>query len=195
MRAHSLLSYYLYGRYITLTTSFLPFGLIVSSIRRIFCRRITAQKVLFSRQTVFLNSRSNSRVATHIFYCLSTQKPVVESRTQGSRPRPRTQKNFGAKAKDRSSRGQGLRTQAQVFSKKRRLSKNFFKQSQKKSLQKFFSGEKRSSNFFFRQFPLEENQKRSSQIFCKVSGAFQQNFNGSKNCAVLEPRTRQFSMT
>ena len=65
--------------------------------------------------------------------------PEVESRTQGSRPR--TQKNFEAKAKDRPSRGQGPRTQTQVFSKKK-----------KKGLQKFFS------NKFFR-------QKRSSKNF------------------------------
>ena len=49
------------------------------------------------------------------------------------------------------------RTQAQVFSKKN-FSKNFFKQSQKKDLQKIF----------FRRFSLEENKKRSSQIFCEV---------------------------
>ena len=55
----------------------------------------------------------------------------VESRTQGSRPRPRTQKKSEAKAKDslsedRHSRGQGPRTQAQVLSKKKKgLHKNF----------------------------------------------------------------------
>ena len=45
------------------------------------------------------------------------EKPEVESRTQGSRPRPRTQKKFEARtafprtdtleAKDRNARGQG----------------------------------------------------------------------------------------
>ena len=35
--------------------------------------------------------------------------------------------------------------------------------------------------------------KRSPQIFHKVSGVFQRNFNCSKNSAVLEPRTGQFS--
>ena len=38
-------------------------------------------------------------------------------------------------------------------------------------------------------------QKRCSQIFREVSGVFQQNFNGSKNSAVLEPRKGQFSRT
>ena len=59
----------------------------------------------------------------------------VESRTQGSRPRPRTQKKSEAKAKDRlsedrHSRGQGQecsrpRTQPQVFCKKKGLQKSF----------------------------------------------------------------------
>ena len=111
----------------------------------------------------------------------------VEQRIRGSRPRPRTQKNFEAKAKDRPSRGQGQTkdTGAGVLQTKRRSSKVFFKRSQEKGLQKFF----------FRRLLLEENKKRSSQIFCDVSGAFQQNFNGSKNSAVLEPRTGQFSRT
>ena len=38
-------------------------------------------------------------------------------------------------------------------------------------------------------------QKRYLQIFREVSGDFQQNFNNSKNSAVLEPRTGQFSRT
>ena len=58
------------------------------------------------------------------------QLSEVESRTQGSRPR--TQKHFDAKAKDKPSRGQGQgpRTQTQVFSKKK-FSKIFFRRSQK----------------------------------------------------------------
>ena len=53
----------------------------------------------------------------------------VESRTQGSRPR--TQKKSEAKDKDRNARGQGQgpRTQPQVFSKKKRFSKKFFRPS------------------------------------------------------------------
>ena len=58
--------------------------------------------------------------------------PEVESRTQGSRPRPRTQKNSLARAMDKPSRSWGPWTQAQVFSKKR-SSKNFYMQ---KGLQK-----------------------------------------------------------
>ena len=64
-------------------------------------------------------------------------------------------------------------------SRKKVFKKIFQATSKKRSSKKFFR-RKRSSNFFFRRFPLEENKKRSSQIFCEVSGAFQQNFNVSK---------------
>ena len=70
----------------------------------------------------------------------------MESRTQGSRPR--TQKKF---------RGQGPRTQTQMFSKK-----------------------ERSSKIFLGVLYLRKPKKRSLQIFCKVSGVFQRNFNDSK---------------
>ena len=69
----------------------------------------------------------------------------MESRTQGSRPRPRTQKKSEAKdslSENRHSRGQGQgpRTQAQVLSKKKkRSSQKFFKRSpQKNVFQKSF---------------------------------------------------------
>ena len=38
-------------------------------------------------------------------------------------------------------------------------------------------------------------QNRCSQFFREVSGVFQQNFNGSKNSAVLEPKKEKFSRT
>ena len=41
--------------------------------------------------------------------------------------------------------------------------------------------------------PSEENKKRFLQIFREVSGLFQRNFDCSKNSAVLERRTGQFS--
>ena len=124
-------------------------------------------------------------------YC----RAEVESRTQGSRPRPSTQKNF--EAKDRTSRGQGQapRIQTQVFSKKKVFKKLFQAISEKRGLKIFFSGEIGLQKIFFRRSPREENKKRSSQIFREVSGVFQQNFNGSKNSAVLEPRTGQFLRT
>ena len=104
----------------------------------------------------------------------------VESRTQGSRPRPRTQKKYEAKAKDspsedRTSRGQGQecsrprpRTQAASVLQKKKVFKNFFFN---------FSG---------------DLQKKDLQKF--FSGNLQ-NFNNSKNSAVLQPRTGQFSRT
>ena len=76
----------------------------------------------------------------------------MESRTQGSRPRPRTQKKFEAKdslSEDRHSRGQEQEcsrprprtkdTSASALQKKKRSSQKFFRRSpQKKSSQKFF---------------------------------------------------------
>ena len=102
----------------------------------------------------------------------------VESRTQGSKPRPRIQKNPRLRprtalprtdpleAKDRNARGQGQepRTQAQVFSLKKKSPNIFFKRSQKKGLQNIFSGDL-------------------------------QNFTYSKNSAVLKPMTGQLSRT
>ena len=75
---------------------------------------------------------------TIVFF--GTFLPEVESRTQGSRPRPRTQKKFEAKdslSEDRPYRGQGQEcsrprtkdTGASVLLKK------------KKGLQKYFSGD------------------------------------------------------
>ena len=48
---------------------------------------------------------------------------------------------------------------------------------------------------FFQAISNREKQKRYSQVFREVSGVFQQDFNGTKNSAVLEPRTGQFSRT
>ena len=77
----------------------------------------------------------------------------VESRTQGSRPRPRTQKNLRPRprtafprtgtleAKDRNARGQGPRTQnfSGDLQKKKRSSQKFFRRSpQKNVFQKIF---------------------------------------------------------
>ena len=71
----------------------------------------------------------------------------MESRTQGSRPRPRTQKKSEAKAKDslcedRHSRGQGQEcsrprtkdTSASALQKKKRSSQKFFKRSPQKNV-------------------------------------------------------------
>ena len=105
-------------------------------------------------------------------YCRNSTRinlTEVELRTQGSRPRPRTLKNFEAKAKDRPSRGQGPRTQTQVFSKKKR-----------KVFKNLFQAKMVFKNFFSGNLNLRKPKKKSLQIFRKVSGVFQRNFNGSK---------------
>ena len=94
----------------------------------------------------------------------------LESRTQGSRPRPRTQKKSEAKdslSEDRHTRGQGQnargqgqgpRTQAQVLSKKKGLHKNFLgdlKKKKKKVFTKNFSSDLHKKTFskkFFKRF-------------------------------------------
>ena len=62
-----------------------------------------------------------------------TIQSEVESRTQGSRPRPRTafRRTDTLEAKDRNARGQGPRTQAKK--KKKGLHKNFSGDLQKKT--------------------------------------------------------------
>ena len=84
-------------------------------------------------------------------------------------------------AKDRNARGQGqgLRTQAQVLSeKKRKVFKKIFQAISKKKA-------------FTKIFQAISTKKRFPK---KFSGP-PQNFNNSKNSAVLEPRTGQFSRT
>ena len=128
--------------------------------------------------------------------CSPNLRPEVESRTQGSRPK--TQKNFEAKAKDRPSlgQGQGPRTQTQVFSKKKKgLQKFFFRRSQKKGPQNFFSGKKGLQKTFFRQSLLEETKKKGLFRFSARFLLFPTKFQRFKNTAVLEPRTGQFSRT
>ena len=104
----------------------------------------------------------------------------VESRTKGSRPR--TQKTFEAKGKDKPSRGHGRgpRTQTQVFSKKKYFEKFFSGDLKKKVFKKFFQAKKVFKIFFSGDLYLRRPKKRTLQIFRKVSGVFQRNFNGSK---------------
>ena len=106
-----------------------------------------------------------------------------------SRPRPRTAfpRTDTLEAKDRNTRGQGQgpRTQAQVLSKKKK----------KKGLHKNFSGDlqkkkkKKKKKVFTKIFQEISTKKR----FLKNFSSAPQNFTNSKNSAVLEPRTGQFS--
>ena len=95
--------------------------------------------------------------------CIERFLPEVESSTQGSRPR--IQKNFEAKAKDRPSQGQGLRRKCSP---------------KKKVFKIFFEAQKVFKNFFSGDLYLKKPKTRSLQIFRKVFGVFQRNFNGSK---------------
>ena len=100
-------------------------------------------------------------------------------------PRPRPRKAFPRtdtlEAKDKNARGQdqGPRTQARVLSKKK-----------KKGLHKNFSGDLQKK-VFTKIFQAISTKKRFPKNFLSAS----QNFNNSKNSAVLEPRTGQFSRT
>ena len=78
-------------------------------------------------------------------------------------------------------------TGASVLQRKERSSNKFSRRSQKKKKKVFKQ--------ILQAISRGGKQKRSSQIFREVSGVFQQNFNGSKNSAVLEPRTGQFLRT
>ena len=119
---------------------------------------------------------------------LNTFSRGVESRTQSSRPRPQKKSETkDSPSEDRPSRGQGQKcsrprprikeTNASVLQKKV-FKKTFHAISKKKNLQKYFLG----------------NPKKKKTVYKNFSADLQ-NFNHSKNNAVLEPRTRQFSKT
>ena len=117
----------------------------------------------------------------------------VESRTQSSRPRPRTQKKSEAKAKDKDSLSEDRhsRGQGQECSRPRPRTKD----TRASALQK---KKKRSSQKFFRRSPKKKiffQAISTKRRFPKNFSSAPQNFNNSKNSAVLEPRTGQFSRT
>ena len=165
----------------------------------LFFLRLTICQVL---NFVFLHRHKNSYLLFHscfsliLFVFLVFQLTIilfgvktwymseVESRTQGSRLRPRTQKKSEAKdslSEDRHSRGQGQecsrpRTQAQVLSKKKKIFIKIFQAISKKKV-------------FTKIFQAISSKKRFPKNFSSAP----QNFNNSKNTAILEPRTGQFS--
>ena len=79
----------------------------------------------------------------------------------------------------RSSTGMLEKDAGAVILKKKGSSKKFFKRSQKKIFKKIFQA-----------FSERGQLKRDLKIFRKIFGVFHQNFNGSKNSAVLEPEDR-----
>ena len=133
---------------------------------------------------------------------LFTNNPSeVESRTQGSRPKPRTQKNFEAKdTKKIRGLGQGqtlLRprtkdTDASVL--KKSLQKCFSDDLKKKVFKNFFR-RKRSLKFFFQAISTWGNQKNVFADFPQGFWRFPTKFQRFKNSAVLESITGQFSRT
>ena len=103
-----------------------------------------------------------------ICYLFWHKLPEVESRTQGSRPRLRTQKKSEAKdslSEDRHSRGQGQEcsrtkdTSASALRKKKGSSQKFIRRSTKK---------KRPSQKFFRQSPQKNVFQKIFQILHKI---------------------------
>ena len=97
-----------------------------------------------------------------------TKKIQGQGHKKNPRPRPKTAfpRTDTLEAKERNARGQGPRTQAQVLSKKKK----------KKVFTKIFQA---------------ISKKKKPKNFSSAP----QNFNNSKNSAVLEPRTGQFSRT
>ena len=108
------------------------------------------ERISWSKQLIIVSSRGGVEDTRLMAKAKGTKKSEAKAKDSPSEDRP--------------SWGQGPRTQAQVFSKKERSSKKFFRRSPKKRSSKFFSGNL-------------------------------QNFNNSKNAAVLEPTTGQFSRT
>ena len=117
---------------------------------------------------------------------MSASSSEVESRTQGSRPR--TQKNFEAKAKDQGHR-------RKCSPKKKGLQKFFSGDLKKKGLQKIFPGKKGLQKFFFRWSLLEETKQKVFADFPQGFWRFPTKFQRFENSAVLELRTGQFSRT
>ena len=108
----------------------------------------------------------------------------VKSRTQGLRPRPRTQKNSRpntALRKQTLSRPRAGMLEAKAMDRGHRRtcsSKN----------RKVFKN-------YFQAISARGKQTRSSQILRNVSGVFQQNFNDLKSSAVPKPRSGKFLRT
>ena len=117
----------------------------------------------------------------------------VESRTQGSRPR--TQKKSEAKAKDSLSEDRTSRDQGQECSRPRPRTKDTSQSAlqKKKGFPKNFLGDlqKKKKKGLHKNFSSDLHEKMLSKNFSSAP----QNFNNSKNTAVLEPRTGQFSRT
>ena len=115
----------------------------------------------------------------------------MESRTQGSRPRPRTQKKSEAKAKDTKKirgQGQGQPFRGQTLS---RPKTGMLEAKAKDQGHKRAQVLSKKKKVFTKIFQAISTKKRFPKNFSSAP----QNFNNSKNSAVLEPRTGQFLRT
>ena len=113
----------------------------------------------------------------------------MQSKTQGSRPGPRTQKKI---------RGQGQPFRGQTLSRPRTGMLEAKDQGhkrkcspKKKIFTKIFQAISKKKKVFTKTFHAISTKKRFPRNFSSPP----QNFNDSKNSAVLEPRTGQFSRT
>ena len=102
----------------------------------------------------------------------------VEDTRLEAKAKAKDKKNFEAKAKYRPSRSQTKDTDENV---KKKGLQNFFSGDLKnKVFKNFFQAKKVFKNFFSGNLYVRKPKKRSLQIFHKVSGVFQRNFNSSK---------------
>ena len=119
----------------------------------------------------------------------------MESRTQGSRPKPRTQKKIRGQGQGQPFRGRTLsRPRTGMLEAKDQGHK--YKCSPKKAKKKVFTKifqviSKNKTKVFTKIFHAISTKKRFPKNFLGPP----LNFNNSKNSAVLEPRTGQFSRT
>ena len=132
-----------------------------------------------------------------MYFSVPLPPPEVESRTQGSRPRPRTQKNPRPKtafprtdtleAKDRNARGQGHKRKCSP-KKKKRSSQKFFRRSLKK---------KRSSQKFSKRSPRKNVFQKIFQALHKtlaIQKIVLSSSRGQANFRGLEAKAKDFKM-
>ena len=146
-------------------------------------KRLSRSVGILAKVKPFLNTKALLNLYYAIFQRWSRghkTRGQGQGHKKNPRPRPRTAipRTDTLEAKDRNARGQGPRTQAKVLSKKKKVfTKTFLAISKKKVFTKIFQA------------------ISTKERFPKNFSSAPQNFHNSKNSAVLEPRTGQFSRT
>ena len=146
--------------------------------------RLYASDIALQCMYIFSLMHTFNSMYVYLIQCMYSIQYIcnaseVESRTQGSRPR--TQKKSEAKAKDSLSEDRHSRGQGQECSRPRPRTKDTSASALQKKKKKVFT----------KIFQAISTKRR----FLKNFSTAPQNFNNSKNTAVLEPRTGQFSRT